>query len=300
MKARSDFVSNSSSSSFIVACAAGYADKIFKEIAKSCEDKKSEWHNYGLAKRNFRILDFCVNTYQLLFLGSLFLETKKNTWTFEDFKKRWDDEECTDASLREALDKQAIDSWNDFKKSIDKAHVPKCDDEWLSREYGRDSFDAVKEEITHYEDIIAERIVVSNDVMTNTFARYHFKDQNGNELPLRKEDIDRRVANIIDLSRKQAEDHDYFMEAYHSPDIYQITQDTIDNTRELIAAGHKITFDKWEDLDSLEKKIKTGDIVFAMRVARDGDGYGDFYIYTEKESGYIEDISGLEHIVCLD
>ena len=254
MKIRNDFVSNSSSSSFIVACAAGYAKKTFKDIAKSCEDKRSEHHDYGLVKRNLRILDFCVNTYQLLFLGSLFLETKKRTWTFEEFKNGWNDEDCNDASLREALDKQAIDSWNDFKKNIDKAHAPKCDDEWLLKEYGRDSFDAVKEEITHYEDIIAEIIVVSNDVMTNTFARYHFKDQNGNELSSRKEDIDRRVANIIDLARKQVNDNDYFMEAYHMPDIYQITQDTIDNTRELIAAGYKMTFDKWEDLDDLEKK----------------------------------------------
>ena len=157
----------------------------------------------------------------------------------------------------------------------------------------------MKEEIIHYNDIIAERIVVSNDVMTNTFSRYHFKDQNGNEFPARKEDIDRRVANIIDLARKQTEDHDYFMETCHAPDIYQITQDTIDNTRELIAAGHKITFDKWEDLDALEKRIKSDEIVFALRIARDGDGYGDFYIYSENDT-CIDNVSGLEYIGCLD
>lgn len=299
MRIRTDFVSNSSSSSFICACAAGYAEKIFKEIAKSCEDKKSEWHNYGLAKRNFRILDFCVNTYQLLFLGSLYLDTKKNVWTIDDFKKRYCGEECNDSNYTEDMKKQVVNLWNGFKKNIEKAHEPNCD-EWLSREYSRDSYDSMKDKITHYQDIIAERVIVSNDAMTNIFARYHFKDKNGNEFPSCKEDIERRIENIIDIAKKQVNDYDYFTEAYHIPDIYQITQDTIDNTRELIAAGYKITFDKWEDLDSLENKITSGDIVFALRVARDGDGYGDFYIYTENESGCIDDVPGLETIGCLD
>ena len=288
MKIRSDFVSNSSSSSYIVACHSGYVEKTFKDIAKSCEDKKSEWHNYGLAKRNFRILDFCVNTYQLLFLGSLFIETKKNKWTFKKFKNAYGFQD----------DEEAKTSWNDFKKSIYKAHQPNCD-KWIFQEYGKDSFDESKDEITHYDDIIAERIVVSNDVMCNTFERYHFKDINGNEVLSKKEDIDRRVKNIVDLARKYTVDNYYFSEAYHMPDIYQITQDTIDNTRELIATGHKITFDSWENLDDLEKRIKSDEIVFALRIARDGDGYGDFYIYSEKDSN-IDDVSGLEYIGLLD
>ena len=299
MKVRTDYVSNSSSSSFIVACADGYLEKILKDVAKACEDKKSQWHDYGLVKRNFRILDFCVNTFQLLFLGSLKLDTKIEKLKIDDFKKQYVGDDLKDENMKKVCESQAESFWNDFKKHIKQAKKSNCD-EWIKREYGRDSYDKVNDEITHVKDIIAERIVVSNDVMTNTFRRYHFKDAVGNEYPQSEEDIKSRVESIVEFSKKHTLDESYFDETCHASDIYQITQDTIDNTRDLIAAGHKIIFDDWEDLDKLEKKIKDGDIVFALRVARDGDGYGDFYIYTEKSSGCIDEVSGLEIVGWLD
>lgn len=298
MKIRSGFVSNSSSSSFIVACAEGYLEKILKDIAKSCEDRKSQYHDYGLVKRNFRILDFCVNTYQLLFLGTLLVRTEVKKWTFDDFKKRYDTIDCRDERMKKLMEDQAKHSWNDFKRHIDQAHKPGCE-KWIEQHYGRDSYDELNDEITHFNDIMAERIVVSNSIMQSTFHRYHFTDADGNERPQSKEETDLRVSNIVEMARQQVGSTCHYNTSY-SPDIYRITQDTIDNTRELIAAGHKLVFDDWEKLDVIEKMLKSGDAVFALRVARDGDGYGDFYIYTENDSGCIGNINGLETIGCMD
>ena len=299
MKMRNDFVSNSSSCSFVVACNSEHIDTILKSIAKSCEDKGSKYHDASLVKRNLRILDFCVNTYQLLFLGSLKLGTEIQKRKLDDFKKMHQDDRCQDEHFKKALEAQALSSWEHFKKSIACAHEPGCD-EWTAKTYGRDSYDAVNDEITHYRDIIVSRVVVSNNVMSSTFSRYHFKDASGNERPPTPEEVKCRVENIISLSKKVASEYSCFEETSNSPDIYQVTQDTIDNTRELIAAGYEIEFDKWEDLSKLENMVKSGDTVFAVRVARDGDGYGDFYIYTENESGCIGYVPGLATIGCID
>ena len=190
---------------------------------------------------------------------------------------------------------KGIDSYNEYEFYKERINSQK---EFKWNEYNTQD-DELNDEITHFNDIMAERIVVSNSIMQSTFHRYHFTDADGNERPQSKEETDLRVSNIVEMARQQVGSTCHCDTSY-SPDIYRITQDTIDNTRELIAAGHKLVFDDWEKLDVIEKMLKSGDAVFALRVARDGDGYGDFYIYTENDSGCIGDINGLETIGCMD
>ena len=75
MKIRSDYVSNSSSSSFIVALPKDYEFKKFiKDVARSCV-ANPDWDGYKkedidrIKGMNIRNLDYCLNTHELLFLG---------------------------------------------------------------------------------------------------------------------------------------------------------------------------------------------------------------------------------------
>ena len=76
MKIRSDYVSNSSSSSFVVVLPKDYEFKKFiKDVARGCV-AKPDWDGYTkedidrIKDMNIRNLDYCLNTHELLFLGT--------------------------------------------------------------------------------------------------------------------------------------------------------------------------------------------------------------------------------------
>lgn len=74
MKVRSDFVSNSSSSSFVVAVSKQLDVSTFADqLSECCVDANSEFHSECLQLKNKVTLDFCLNNYSLLFLGDLTL-----------------------------------------------------------------------------------------------------------------------------------------------------------------------------------------------------------------------------------
>ena len=79
-----------------------------------------------------------------------------------------------------------------------------------------------------------------------------------------------------------------------SIDVYQITKDTVDNTRNLISQGHRVDLDEWEDLDELEARLDGGDAIFYVRIAHSGDGLGDFYIYCDDGADGLDGVSGVE------
>ena len=54
--------------------------------------------------------------------------------------------------------------------------------------------------------------------------------------------------------------------------MYSITQQTIDITRRMLELGYELEFDKWEDLDALEKRLKNGERLYQIYLSHDGDG----------------------------
>ena len=280
MKTRTDFVSNSSSSSFVVACKKELLKDIAKDLARACVNKRDKYHDKELSKNNQCILDFCLKTFQLVFLGELLLETKEETYSFDYFKRIWAIPTTTNAE----------EEWKRYKSILESIKSGKEKDSWVKKAYDLDEYDAETDTAKHFEKIYAKDIVVSNNTMKSDFNRYHYS--NG---PDSEETIKGRVQKIIDFAKdKVKRDLLEAEEYFETIDIYQITKDTIDNTRNLIAQGYKVELGEWEDLDRLDAKLDSGESIFYVRIANSGDGYGDFYIYCEDGADGIDGVSGIE------
>ena len=284
MKTRIDFVSNSSSSSFVVACKKEFLKDIAKDLAKACTNKRDKYHDKELGKNNQCILDFCLKTFQLLFLGELLLETKEKTYSLDYFKNIWAH------PSKNMPTTHAEDEWKRYKDTLERIKSGKEKDSWVKKEYDLDEYDATTDTIKHFEKVYAEDIVVSNGVMESTFNRYHYSSG-----PDSEETIKERVKRIIEFAKSKTKQELREVEdCFGAVSIYQITKDTIDNTRNLIAQGYKVELEDWENLDILDTKLDSGESIFYVRIAHSGDGYGDFYIYCEDGADGIDGVSGIE------
>ena len=272
MKIRFDFVSNSSSSSYIISCKADYVDHFIKDLVRSCSSKhKNKWHDPDLAKQNERILNFCFNSFELMFLGNLVVETKKVKYDFEYFKNQY--KEFSN------FDRNPNDGFEDYKKILKKIKCKKAE-KWEIKEFGRDKKILGKDAYWHFIDEEIRDIVLDKDSCAYELKRYHFKDDNGNDIPDDQKTIDERIETILKIAKEKLND-DFRIKTMSSIETYEITLDTIANTKELIAAGYNIKFDENEDLESFEKRLKDGNRIFCLRIAYSGDGYGTFHIYCE-------------------
>lgn len=281
MKVRLDFVSNSSSTSYLLACKMQYLDAVLKDLSRACTNRYDPYHDKGLAKRNKNILDFCTRTFELAFLGGLVIETRDEVYDLEYFQKLYSNNTYYSCD-------RALKEWNNYKdKVLGKVQLSP----WDSAK--DDVYDSKTDTIIRHEKKQVRGVVVSHEVMESRFRRYHFGTS-----PDPKDVVDLRVKKIVELAKATAAGLDDSAAAPYSAvssiDTYQITQDTIDNTRELLEYGHELMFEEWEDLDRLEAKIKNGDALFAVRIAHQGDGYGDFYIYREDGADGLNGISGIE------
>ena len=284
MKTRTDFVSNSSSSSFVVACKKELLKDIAKDLARACVNKRDKYHDKELSKNNQCILDFCLKTFQLVFLGELLLETKEETYSLDYFKRIW---AIPSKNMPTAY---AEEAWKRYKNIVERVKSGKEKDSWAKKAYDLDEYDAETDTAKHFEKVYVKDIVVSNSVMESGFNRYHYS--NG---PDSEETIKGRVQKIIDFAKdKVKRDLLEAEDCFEAVDIYQITKDTIDNTRNLIAQGYKVELGEWEDLDRLDAKLDSGESIFYVRIAHSGDGYGDFYIYCEDGADGIDGVSGIE------
>ena len=213
MKIRSDYVSNSSSSSFVLVLPKdAELKKFIKDIVRSCtrnpeydiskEDKK-ELNDFNRIN-----LEYCMRTYELLFLGEI---------------------------------------------------------EEMSGEYE-----------TCLTGITTTRSTMEYRMMRSPYRK---KDAKG--------DRKRRTEAILEYAR----DEERSLSSTRSG-IYEITLNTIRNTEDLIAEGHKVVLDKWESRlmgAEMKDRLSKGDRVFAVQMNQAGDGRTDTSVYAL--SGWDSDIN---------
>ena len=253
MKTRNDFVSNSSSCSFVVAISDKYSMKDFindivDDTLAHAEDDNDPRFIENVRESNLRNLYYHLNCTELLFLGSLQTDDKINVYENKEDDDHWN----SYAEMKSV-----------FNDPYYKSHPEEHD---VELEEMTDQLMRVR-----YKTY-AEGITVPSECMEYTVGRYSFKkDYNENE---RKE----IAKTIYDFASRINVDTDSFM--YHMMSrLYKITQNTIDNTRDLIAAGYNVVLDKWQNLDELEKRIKSGQKIFGIQLANGGDGMSDTTIY---------------------
>ena len=282
MKARLDFVSNSSSSSFVVACQMQHLNAVAKDLARACCNTRDRYHDKSLAEKNKRVLDFCLHTFQLAFLGELLISTKKETYGLDFFKKM----------LKQATLEVAEAAWERYKRDLQKVKDGTAlKESFIAREYCDDVYDPVTDTAEHFEKTYASEVVVSNDVMT-----YNLHHINPSPAPEPENIRQSRVNRLLAMANAKHE-YEFKKEHYRAiepVEVYQVTRDTIANTRDLIAAGYEVRLEKWQDLDALDARLENGDAMFYVRIANSGDGYGDFYIYCEDGADGLDGVSGIE------
>lgn len=245
MKIRSDYVSNSSSSSFVVMLPKEYEFKKFvKDVARGTVAIKDEFFDkektQALKERNARNMDYCLNTYELLFLGSLVsgyhrttIKGKKNV---DEFLKN---------------EEYLVKNVEEHRKSIVVAEEPTK----LVVDIPR----------------IACNVTVTKDVMVSNIRHWQW---NGEDNPKYRDSV---VESIVECANAP-------MNKFGREDcvgLYEITLHTILNTEALLAAKKDLKLDKWcSNLNELKKLIKEGNRIFGIESNQGGDGESCTSIYS--------------------
>lgn len=255
MKIRSDFISNSSSSSFIVVLDKNYKfEKFIKDVSRSCIQNGQDWSKSELTElknKNIRNLDYCLNTFELIYLGYLEIEYKKH-----EYVKPISDSD-TDA-------KYEWEYAQDIVTNIRNGFIP--DDE--------NNPDLVKIiKANKNKIVLKERECIVSPVIPRE-DMWHYRDH-FSDTP---ENFDGKcyISSICEDAINK-----YKQNIFDSPlsDLYEITLDTVLNTKDLISAGKKIYLDKWMNLEDLEKRLRDGNRIFYIRMNQGGDGFSHTAIY---------------------
>lgn len=244
MKIRTDYVSNSSSSSFIVSLPKEYEFKKFvKDVARACVSNP-DWDGYTkeeiarIKDRNARNLDYCLNTHELLFLGTFCYgynrSTIKGKRKVGEFLKndKWLKDNCPDM----------------FNTKI----VSKKDDELVA------DF-----------PLTASFRTVPYDYMDGRIRQWQRNDENDKKL----------YKDVVEAIEKCVSDNNGWDD--WSSGLFEVTLNTIYNTEALLAKRKKdVKLDKWcSDLDALKKLIADGNRIFGIDMHQSGDGESSTSIY---------------------
>lgn len=257
MKTRNDFVSNSSSSSYIIAVNGSYElSKLAADIAKACSETSDPYDSKQFVdkqtKANKIVMDFHWHMTECVFLGALDVgphafSIKRDDVYFKHLKKTI---ETGDLAPYETLVKNGDD-----EIVIEAPTTSYCP---TTSTYRLDSIAC---------------IYATDD---KEYAERVMKDSNA-------------VKNIIDFAKDHAQ-HECLDNV-----TYFISKRTIANTRALIAAGCKLELEEWMDLDNLDKILDNGDKLLAFEVNHDGDGAATDAIYTFNDE-WFDDVTGIEFL----
>ncbi len=266
MKIRSDYVSNSSSSSFIVVLPKDCSlDTFIAEVVKSCTEKQDYDYDKSwieeLDKSNRTNLEYCLNNYKLLFLGYIKLDDSK----YDRIGK-----ECCD-KIRACY-------------GIDVGQVGK---------FGSMLGTVITNEDGHV--VIQEPRYESEIVVSENAMRRKFRPWSDDETIEKKKHRIAEMVKSIELGVDGR--YESGLDVIH---LYEITKDTILNTKDLIEAGYSIELPKWaKDLDLLMKRLESGDRLFNIYMSQGGDGTSSGKIYaTNGWDSYFNSNSDLEILSC--
>lgn len=248
MKTRTDFVSNSSSCSFIISTNNGFKlDEFIKELCKGCikhTDEDNSWQSINEQyELNAAILNYHLRTSELLYLGNLDIGPVQITWKKED-------NDVYFLKLKEQIRKGSI--------SKDERVIENLDDRI----------------VIEYNDYINGMAISTFKI---DFITYEFHWSNDYSVDIEKQ---KKVAESIYKFSKNYSDSNTDYKCRIDNNIYFISRKTIWNTRALIAAGYNLKLEDWMDLDKFEDMLLNGKKIFGIRINNGGDGVDADSIYS--------------------
>lgn len=269
MKTRNDFVSNSSSCSFVVAIPseAQYKFKDFvKDVVKDCiatKYERSEMSKEALDELNAfnaRNLEYHLNSSELLFLGTLSVNDK--TYTM----KRPDPNNEEYANDEESY-KYDLEMFERLQKDVKKKN--------FGKDTGEKLVEVTDDSITVSYPVYARGIAFPSTDMDVFTGHYSWvKDDKDT-----KENRQHAAKQILELMDFIKNPNDCDLYHFVNTSMYFISKHTIWNTRAMLENKAKLTFEKWEDLDTLEKRLDEGQRLFVIRQNNGGDGWHNDAIY---------------------
>ena len=263
MKTRIDFVSNSSSCSFIIAIGKNFPlNDFIKEACDGClKHADDDDDALCLTKQNEfnnAVLNYHLRASELLYLGGLKIGNVKTTVTKDD------------------------EYFSYLKDDISKQLLP--DDERV---------------IENADDYV---VIESNDVIYGMAIPKHYVDYVTMEYHWNDDykcDIEKQKKAAVEIVKfaKNYSDSKMDYKCRYDSNTYFISCTTIWNTRALIAAGYEVELEKWMDLDKLDKMLQDGDQIFSIRINNGGDGVDEDALFTFggwDGEDVLDDINGVQ------
>jgi len=247
MKTRNDFVSNSSSCSFVITVGKSFPlNDFIKEACEGClkhrdEDDPDRFANEQNEMNN-AVLNYHLRASELLYLGSLCLGKRRSIYTREQ-NGEWFD------ALREDIARGNVSSEDTVVENTDDRIVIEFDD-------------------------FADGMALPKYKTPHVTMDFHWNDSYSNDISKQKPAADA----IAEFAKNYTDNGDY--KSKQNSSTYFISRTTIWNTRALIAAGYKVVLEDWMDLDKLEKMLQDGDRIFGIMVSNGGDGVQEDALYT--------------------
>lgn len=259
MKVRNDYVSNSSSSSYIVALRKEDSlDDFIEDVVKGCTTSRVEYDEDDneivvelepdekkyiehLNKCNRRNLDYCLNTYEQLFLGSMYVGWKTVNI---DGKKDCDN----------------------YRRRVDKCNWKFGEEEGVKLISNED------EKIVVEEKVGVCNVVVPKNRMEWAFYRGSYYESDEYH---KKDEIDKIR---LDAIMKFCKENQSYLEEFGHIELYEITMNTIKNTKQMLDAGLKVDVDK-SQMDDFEKRLNEGQRLFSITMNQGGGGMDWHSIY---------------------
>lgn len=289
MKVRSDFVSNSSSTSFIVAIDKKYNLYSFcKDIAKKSVSQNRKDRDPKLRKLNEVNLAYSLLHYELLFLGSYLCEITENVVRKDELPKTLKNGYC----FNEDYWNRIVNDIEGWKRVKDHPSDPEYyfykmyDKSWLDESVN--TLHVVRKYFVGALGIaIEDNYELRHDSWFEELVEKGKADEH--QLQVYEERANERLKAIKEICLKYHQDYES-VDFSHS---YQITMDTIKNTRAMLKAGLEMEFEDWEDIESLEARLKKGEKIFMIRANNSGDGYLRDGIYCEEGSEMMSGDNGM-------
>ena len=250
---RQDFVSNSSSTSFMVLVEKSNISKYINALSEKCEDRKSQYHIDNLVNINRSILNYSYYNLRALYVGGLVYYQDDKLYLESAFTK---------------------DQYSYYLKLIEN----KKDNDYCHVKFAKNKKDLI---LTHFDYVWNMVLPITNNAYNwiNMDCKNNKKESFLDYISKIIEDYKIKRWNRIRLTVK---DNLYYGTKLPDFSTFVIDRNTINVTKYLLKCGCNLNVNNW-NIEELDEIIKDDNVIFNIDMCYEGDGLNEDTIYNENE-----------------